>query len=901
MRYLWRSSICLAIISIASLIASTPNRLESQTLEWSQLDHPPMYAFDSIAAISVSGDTVFITAIDDPFFPGISVSIDRGTNWAHRNQGVLSTSRIRVIDGSGPSVVVVTTKGIYASSDAGAQWVSGGLGLPQEAAPRSLARTGRRLLLGVTTGVFRSTDNGVNWHNASTGITVPAGGTVTAIAYGDGPGEGVAYLGIGDSSSELSTELVSTLQGSLYHSTDGGESWIAIPLPSDPNYGGGVRVSALYARGGMLFCAVRTRLLGVVPVSLLFSTTNNGSTWTPRNTGLPNGAGPQPGIHHVAGNAGALFCTVNAALYRSTDNGANWSDVTPTDPGFRTSRTTALAVNGQNVYVGTTAEGLRVSTNAGASWRVQGTGAGGGAFRQEGASIFAGMAPLGDSLVCWALVDRRAPGHYSKSALPLARTPTGWVSLPMPDSSNWEAFWRDATARTEATATARNYVFSSVNPESMDTFAFTRYSPAESSWRLVRLPIPNLRDSEFVSCRRLVGTADYLFAYIYGAVWGSSEVTYRFYFSSDQGSTWNPADSNHLYEAQDEAYLYRGSVGAIRRATSPTATPEYLSSGLPSGEIITVLAIHEGALYALVDSSRLVTSLDHGETWARIDEGLSAGLQIVQLVATPSLLALRTSTGEVWVRARNGSVWRRSDGFKSASYPYAGQIARCGNLIIVNPVAGAPSGPDPVSGPSGGLHALVPTGLMQAPKITGLRDTTTAKGTPVVLPIDVVDDTPATMHIHAVASDTGLIRTVSVAGSGGSQLLTISPAADRIGSTTVAVIADDGLFVDTARCVVTVTESGASVGMSDDILELTARPNPARDQCDIALRSPVTGTLRIQLFDPTGALVMERSFGVAAGQSLSAQLDLRNLPPGLYRLRGFAGRYMSAAIVVCRP
>lgn len=862
---------------------TAPHQLTSQTLGWRQLSPPPVYVADSILALSVSGDTVYVGGADEPFFPGVSISTTGGRSWSSANNGVPSTGRIRFIDGSGPRILLVTTSGMYVTNSMGSKWVSGGQGVPASATVTSLARgAGGVVLLGSTAGVFRSTDNGLNWTNSSNGIVIPAGGAVTAITCGSG---NICYCGVGDSSSDPSAELASTVQGSLYRSTDGGATWIALPLPSDATFSGGVRVGAVHASASGLFCAVRTRILGVIPVSLLYRTVDNGSTWEPRNTGLADGTSPQGVIRQIAGSGNALFCTAGAGVYRSTDNGANWSLATPVDSGYRTS----LAMNGQNVYVGGS-KGLLISTDNGTNWRIQMTGAA-GATAKEGTLTFTSGASIGSSFVCFPIVERSVPGKFHATTRPVALANGGWTELSMPDSM-WSYFWMGYYSILYATATTRTYFLSSPYHNSMwgDTIVFLSYAPTQSTWRLIRLTIPNLQDSELVAGGLLFGVADYLYA----RVWLNG-LRDLFYYSADQGATWTSTDSNHLYEAGEGGYLFGGSVGAVRRATSPTAIPEMFTTGLPAGKPVKVLAARDGALFARVDSSHVVISTDHGQTWSAIDEGLPPGMRILDLVATSSLLALQSADG-VWVRARIGSLWRKVDGFQSTTYPYAGGIARVGDSIVVNAAEGASWGSR-----SGGLYGLVAQGAKQAPAIAGLHDTLTTKGVPVAIPIEIIDDTPDAVYVHAVASDTTLISGLNAQGSGASRLLVVSVAANRTGSAAITLIADDGLSVDTARCVVTVTESGAGVGMSGDMFQMTLMPNPVDDRGDLVLIAPSSGVLRLELFDARGAIVLERSLVVSKGEMVSVPLDLRDIPAGIYRLRAIVGDHASRSIVVCRP
>ncbi len=94
--------------------------------------------------------------------------------------------------------------------------------------------------------------------------------------------------------------------------------------------------------------------------------TDEGTTWTAVNTGLPT----DPRVRALAVSGGNLFagCYVDG-VFLSTDNGASWSNT-----GFQGTNVTAFAVLGTNLFVGTGGFGVYLSADNGTSWTTASAG-----------------------------------------------------------------------------------------------------------------------------------------------------------------------------------------------------------------------------------------------------------------------------------------------------------------------------------------------------------------------------------------------------------------------------------------------------------------------------------------------------------------------------------------------
>lgn len=92
-----------------------------------------------------------------------------------------------------------------------------------------------------------------------------------------------------------------------------------------------------------------------------------GMTWQDRRNGL---AGSVTAIAAVPGNPGMLFCGTTTGLFRTTDEGLNW-----TRKGtFSAIRSIAVDTVSPNVVYAATGTGVYVSTDAGETWTAMNTG-----------------------------------------------------------------------------------------------------------------------------------------------------------------------------------------------------------------------------------------------------------------------------------------------------------------------------------------------------------------------------------------------------------------------------------------------------------------------------------------------------------------------------------------------
>ncbi|MGA9115519.1 MAG: hypothetical protein WB626_01975 [Bacteroidota bacterium] len=226
-------------------------------------------------------------------------------------------------------------------------------------------------------GIWKTTDAGWTWQDAGVSL---ASLTFGAIAI-DPSNPQVVYAGGGESIHYFNT---TTYNGKgLYKSTNGGSSWTQITN----GFGSTTHFSALRVSptsSGTLFAALGSGYYYSTPANEgLWRSTNAGATWSNTLTAddgfdvLPH---PTTANRVYAATGGAVS---SAGFYRSTNNGLNWTHVTSGLPSSTTIRRMQIALSTgtpSTIYglVWTTPGGagtatLYKSTNDGTNWSSTGS------------------------------------------------------------------------------------------------------------------------------------------------------------------------------------------------------------------------------------------------------------------------------------------------------------------------------------------------------------------------------------------------------------------------------------------------------------------------------------------------------------------------------------------------
>ena len=273
--------------------------------------------------------------------------------WTFANTGIESLS-IRSFAVVGSSIFVGTQNGVYRSTNMGKTWTS--TGFPGTGSVNAFAVWGTNLFAASQSKVFHSSIEGVGWGSvnlqsselfdlAVSGPYLFAAGSTWIHRSGNGQNWSFAAAGMGYGPyysiavSDTCLYIGGRLNG-IYRSTNNGTSWDQTGFRNPEVYRLAIAGANLYAG----------------TASGLYLSTKNWTEWTLLSNGLPvkpTRAITISGKYLFAGN-GSDYNTPGqvkgGAVYRSTNNGADWDLINAGLPG---SSIWSLAVSGINLFAAT--------------------------------------------------------------------------------------------------------------------------------------------------------------------------------------------------------------------------------------------------------------------------------------------------------------------------------------------------------------------------------------------------------------------------------------------------------------------------------------------------------------------------------------------------------------------
>ena len=229
---------------------------------------------------------------------GIQKTTDGTATWQPVNNG-LNTSQALTVQQllfRNNELFAATVNGMYKSTDGGASWtkksngiVVGGGALYEFDA--SIFDNNGTLFTGAYTGIYRSTNDGENWIAANSGSAVM-------------PGFFINHNGLLFAARETNNMPYA------YESTDGGLTWSDLNNINLPTI-------TFLSEGTTLWAGT---------IDGVWFTTNNGISWTSRNSGLSL----DPYSSSIIRVNGVLVTSLKfggSVLYKSTNNGLNWINI----------------------------------------------------------------------------------------------------------------------------------------------------------------------------------------------------------------------------------------------------------------------------------------------------------------------------------------------------------------------------------------------------------------------------------------------------------------------------------------------------------------------------------------------------------------------------------------------
>lgn len=292
------------------------------------------------------GEITFMTASASNIFASLWTpagslwrSTDNGINWEKKSFG--NTLIRDFMEKNGKLYAVVDTKGMYVSSDNGNSWTLKSNGLPFIGLQK-IGVYGQTILISVISSkLYRSTDNGDSFSL----ITVPTGlaFALTQNNYFLGSNNGV------------------------YKSTDDGLTWFASGLT-------GSSLNVLTFNGSNLIAGTNN--------NGIYYSTDYGSSWTQRNNGLTTLK-----IKTLCFSGANTFCGTDSGIFISSNNGITWISIGNELTG---NSNFIMASNTTTVFAGTGTSGVYSTTNNGTNWSSIGISAMDvGCITSDGTNIFA--------------------------------------------------------------------------------------------------------------------------------------------------------------------------------------------------------------------------------------------------------------------------------------------------------------------------------------------------------------------------------------------------------------------------------------------------------------------------------------------------------------------------------
>ena len=366
--------LCAAMILAGAAADAAQNR-------WVPLNGPQQGGNVRALLVQSGGSYAGTTLIAGIFRGGVYRSTDGAASWSAINTG-LADDRVRSLrtPAGDSSTIFANTMGggIYRTDDAHAAtptWSRIGentlpcgfirsMRLASSTAPFTLYASG-------CGNIYKSTDSGVNWtllNGGSSGLAV--GGTeANTIRIGGSAG------GFGST-----TVWIATTGAGIFRSTDDGATWTAANGSPSNELGGssppnGLSVFNVVGRTGS-----SGSLYAFVEGAGVFKSVDGGTNWSDFNTGLPADKKGRAlsGLDSIQtdASAGDLFVSIDGdGLYRSAD-GASWTRMATVDqvPGARNIRPESFTTPLGSTWYVNGFTGIFKSTDNGSNWTQMNTG-----------------------------------------------------------------------------------------------------------------------------------------------------------------------------------------------------------------------------------------------------------------------------------------------------------------------------------------------------------------------------------------------------------------------------------------------------------------------------------------------------------------------------------------------
>ncbi len=491
----------------------------------------------------------------------------------------------------------------------------------------------------LTDGMYKGTDNGttITWQKINTGIPVVQVRTHAVI-----------------SANPVSDMYAATQGAGLYKTTNGGTSWTAI------NGSGATALGCLDVRSILVLVITIPRTLLVSTSCLnnsgVYRSTDDGANWTRLGTGSLPADVQFSGIDRFDAT-NMYLSTGNYGIFKSTDDGATWATANNGLPGNNVFNVTMSGISGTaNLLTYVHGSGMYRSTDSGGTWTPSnGTGpnvlpagfaALGGVLRESGQTLNIGL-------------DKQ--GVYRTTDGGLNWVPWGTTANVQEDAQYTRTVAADSSAAGKYYLGTLNGVLKTT--DNAQTFI---YSDMPGGGRINA--ITHDRDASYVAY--IAAHFPLRINYIYGDY--NSDALFTPLDNGVTGATSDGAVYQDRYSPATPAPLYvatnnRGIFKSTNGGTSFTA----INNGLPSmiGQINRLAfdptpSVPESSkvLYlGLSEAGGMYKSTDGGANWVTSSTGLSSPLALsVHHVAVdsnnPAIVWIATGAG-VFKSVNGGANW----------------------------------------------------------------------------------------------------------------------------------------------------------------------------------------------------------------------------------------------------
>ena len=266
---------------------------------------------------------------------GVYFSNDEGINWKLQNTGLNDTNLFNIIVHPDGDIFISTmNSGVYTSNDKGNNWYKVNYGITQGVITRDFCfDINNNLIVSTGIGFFKSSNEGKNWFICNIGLNCT---NVKCLAF-----------------DESQNYLTGTSNLGFFKSTDSGYSWI---LP-DTNIIAKEVTCLLPMHNGYIFAGITDNGVSM--------SSDYGKTWKVKNKGIKEN-NSYPHIYSLAaGSTGEIYAGT-IGLFKTTDNGENWLQVSDT----LINHTDVFDIHfdsNSNIFLATT-NGIIKSTDNGNSW-----------------------------------------------------------------------------------------------------------------------------------------------------------------------------------------------------------------------------------------------------------------------------------------------------------------------------------------------------------------------------------------------------------------------------------------------------------------------------------------------------------------------------------------------------